>query len=298
MRPHVEIVDEKDLIWHVGEFPHATGDARQRHLAYDEEDGSLSAVVEFTSDWSRPAGVHHAETEWFVLEGRVLLGDAELTEGGYWMAPTGVWTPALQVDAGTRILFFREYGDWAFEPSDGGDWDTVREDQVLVVHHSAQEEWLPVEIGSPMRFDLGGTPQPGLFIKMLHRDAVSGFYTRLIKAKPGWVEHPLAHHPCYEEAYCLEGGFHYNFGSMWPGTYFFRPALVRHGDFTSDEVEGCTWLVRCDGDLVDWYTEDARIEMHGTPTNWGEELPHTLPPVLPQPVRSRSIGDMADRAYQ
>ena len=133
---------------------------------------------------------------------------------------------------------------------------------------------------------------------MLHRDAVSGFYTRLIKAKPGWVEHPLAHHPCYEEAYCLEGGFHYNFGSMWPGTYFFRPALVRHGDFTSDDVEGCTWLVRCDGDLVDWYTEDARIEMHGTPTNWGEELPHTLPPVLPQPVRSRSIGDMADRAYQ
>jgi hypothetical protein len=56
--------------------------------------------------------------------------------------------------------------------------------------------------------------------------------------------------------------------------------------------------VRCDGDLVDWYTTEASIEMHGNATNWGPEYPHTLAPVLPQPVRSRTIGDMADRRYQ
>ncbi len=297
MRPHVEIIDEQDLIWHQAEFVHATGSAEQRNLSYDEEDGSLSAKVRFSTDWTRPAGVHGAETEWFVLAGEVRLGEEVLGEGGYWMAPTGVWTPPLSVAAGTEILLFREYGDWSFEPADA-DLDSVRPDQVLVVHHTAQEEWLPVEVGSPMRFDLGGTPQPGLFIKMLHRDELTGFYSRLIKAKPGWREHPLAHHPVYEEAYCLEGGFEYNFGTMWAGTYFFRPALVRHGDFTAADDVGCTWLVRCDGDLVDWYTDDGRIEMHGTPTNWGEHLEHTMAPVLPQPVRSRSVGDMADRGYQ
>ena len=88
-----------------------------------------------------------------------------------------------------------------------------------------------------MRFDLGGTPVPGLFIKMLHRDEKTGFYTRLIKAKPGWGEHPLAHHPCYEEAYCLEGGFEYNWGTMWPGTYFFRPA-ARSATATSPPARG------------------------------------------------------------
>lgn len=297
MRPHVEIVDQQDLIWHTGEFPHSQGSARQQHLAYDEEDGSLSARVIFDTDWSRPQGRHSAETEWFVLSGQVTIGDEVLSEGGYWMAPTGVATPAVSATAGTEILLFREYGDWSFELADH-DAPGVRPDQVLVIVHSAEMEWLPVEIGSPMRFDLGGTPQPGLFIKMLHRDAQSGFYTRLIKAAPGWIEHPLAHHPCYEEAYCLEGGFEYNFGTMWPGTYFFRPALVRHGDFKAAEGDGCTWIVRCDGDLVDWYTEDARIEMFGRPTNWGEHLPHTIAPVLPQPVRSRSIGNMADRGYQ
>lgn len=302
MRPHVELIDEADLVWHTAEFPHGNGTARQRHLCYDEEDGSLSAKVRFDTDWSRPAGVHDADTEWFVLSGRVRLslddGSTEaLTEGGYWTTPAGVRAPAIDVDAGTEILLFREYGDWSFEPG-ATDRTTVRPDQVLTVVHSAQMEWVPVEIGSPMRFDLGGTPQLGLFIKMLHRDAETGFYTRLIKTKPGWREHPLAHHPVFEEAYCLDGGFDYNFGRMWPGTYFFRPALVRHGDFTSADDDGCTWIVRCDGDLVDWYTTEASIEMHGTPTNWGPELPHTIAPVLPQPVRSRSVGDMADRRYQ
>ncbi|HBX77213.1 MAG TPA: hypothetical protein DEG43_06190 [Acidimicrobiaceae bacterium] len=297
MRPHVEIIDQADLIWHPGEFPLAEGAAVQKHLAYDEEDGSLSAVVRFDTDWSRCGGIHHADTEWFVLSGQVTIGSEVLTEGGYWMAPKGVVTPAITATKGTEILLFREYGDWGFEPADA-DRPGLREDQVLVIVRSAEMEWLPVEIGSPMRFDLGGTPVPGLFIKMLHRDSETGFYTRLIKAAGGWQEHPLAHHPVYEEAYCLEGGFEYNFGTMWPGTYFFRPALVRHGSFTAAEGVGCTWIVRCDGDLVDWYTENASIEMHGTATNWGPELPHTIAPVLPQPVRSRSIGDMADRTFQ
>ncbi|MFM8529711.1 MAG: hypothetical protein ACKOD2_08570, partial [Ilumatobacteraceae bacterium] len=69
-------------------------------------------------------------------------------------------------------------------------------------------------------------------------------------------------------------------------------------DFTAAAETGCTWLLRCDGDLVDWYTTEASIEMHGNPVNWGPDLPHTVSPVLPQPVRSRSVGPMPDRSYQ
>ncbi len=297
MRPHVELIDEKDLIWHPAEFSDATGSARQKHLAYDEEDGSASLKVHFDTAWSRPGGVHSAETEWFVLSGEVRVGDAVLREGGYFQAPIGVHTPAIEVDADTEILLFRDYGDWSFEVCDA-DLPDVREDQVFTVVHSKEMDWLTVELGSPMRFDLGGTPVPGLFIKMLHRDEKTGFYTRLIKAQAGWKEHPLAHHPVYEEAYCLDGGFVYNWGTMWPGTYFFRPALVRHGDFEAAPDVGCTWIVRCDGDLVDWYTENGRVEMLGDAVNWGPELPHTIDPVLIMPVRSRSIAEMDDPGYQ
>ncbi|MDJ0382161.1 DUF4437 domain-containing protein [Streptomyces sp. G-G2] len=297
MRPHVELVDERDLIWHMGEFEHAQGSTRQRNLSYDEEDGSASLKVCFDTDWSRPGGVHHAATEWYVLSGQVTVGDAVLGPEGFWMAPVGVRTPAVTAAAGTEILLFREYGDWRFDLADA-DREGLRADQKLVVLQTSEMPWTDVRDGSPMRFDLGGTPVPGLYIKMLHRDEKTGFYSRLIKAKPGWREEPLAHHPCTEEAYCLEGAFDYNYGKMWPGTYFWRPALIRHGDFTADAEQGCTWIVRSDSDLVDWYTSEARVVMQGQATNWGPDHPHSVPPRFVEPVRSRSVGPWEDPSYQ
>ncbi len=296
MRPHVELVDEKDLLWHAAELPHGAGDARQRNLSYDEENGAASTLVEFLTDWNRGAGLHAAQTEWYVLEGQVTIGEQVLGEGGYWCAPRGVTTPAILASAGTKVLLFREYGNWDFTPS-----ADVSDDSRLVIRDSKAMDWYDVidpENGSPMDFERGGTPVPGLYIKLLWRDPETGFYTRLIKAKPGWREHPLAHHPVFEEAYCLEGEFDYNFGTMTPGQYFFRPAGVRHGDFTAGEKDGCVWILRCDGDLVDWYTENASMEMKGDPVNWGDEYPGSEPPVYIQPVRSRSIGPWKNPAYQ
>ncbi len=298
MRPHVELVDEKDLLWHPAELPHGSGEARQRNLSYDEENGAASLTVEFLTDWHRGPGLHAAQTEWFVLEGTVRFGENTLGKGAYWCAPRGVATPAVSAEAGTRVLLFREYGDWGFTPATGAGVDS---DERLVVKDTSRMEWFDVvdpDNGSPMDFERGGTPVPGLFIKLLWRDPETGFYTRLIKAKPGWREHPLAHHPVFEEAYCLDGEFDYNFGVMTPGQYFFRPAGVRHGDFTAGEKDGCTWILRCDGDLVDWYTENASVEMHGDPVNWGEEFPGSEPPVHIQPVRSRSIGPWKNPTYQ
>ena len=256
--------------------------------------------MEFVTDWQRPAGVHAAQTEWYVLKGEVQFGDTVLGEGDYWAAPLGVMTPAIKAKAGTHILLFREYADWGFTPRDSND-ERAKPGAELVIKRTNEMEWYDIQDpvnGSPMDFESGGIPVPGLFIKLLYHDKDTGFYTRLIKAKPGWVEHPLAHHPVYEEAYLLEGQFHYNYGSMYPGTYFFRPALVRHGDFRADEEEGCVFILRCDGRLVDWYTDNARVEMKGDPVNWGPEYPGTEDPVLLQPTRSRSIGPMKDPAYQ
>ncbi len=300
MRPHVEFIHQDDLIWHMAELPHGQGDAKQQNLSYDEEDGSASMRVRFDSDWSRVAGLHVAATEWYVMEGEVKVGDTVLTEGGYFCAPKGVLTPALEVKSGTIVLMFREYGDWQFTPADADSADK-HELSELVVLNTNDMDWYEVtdpDHGSPMDFDRGGTPVPGLYIKLMYRDPVTGFYTRLIKAKPGWREHPLAHHPVYEESYTLAGDFHYNYGSLGPGTYFFRPAHVRHGDFTAGEKEGATFLLRCDGDLVDWYTDNARVEMFGDPVNWGEGYPESEPPAMLQPVRSRSVGKWKDPHYQ
>src|SRR2546422_10152724 len=49
MRPHVEVIQEEDYVWHAAELPHGEGKARQRNLSLDEEDGSASTRVDFVS---------------------------------------------------------------------------------------------------------------------------------------------------------------------------------------------------------------------------------------------------------
>ena len=201
MRPHVELVDEKDLIWHMAELPHGEGDARQRNLNYDEEDGAASLLVEFQSDWSRGPGLHAAQTEWYVLEGQITIGDTELGEGGYWCAPRGVSTRAACIREGRHPRFSCSANTriGAFDTRRRGrrsDIDPRRCDR-----HSDSRCHGLVRCGRP------GTRQPDGFrtrrhagTRTLHQAAMArsrrtGFYTRLIKAKPGWREHPLAHHP-------------------------------------------------------------------------------------------------------
>ncbi|WP_190823913.1 DUF4437 domain-containing protein [Saccharopolyspora pogona] len=61
----------------------------------------------------------------------------------------------------------------------------------------------------------------------------------------------------------------YNFGTLDLGTYFFRPARVKHGHFTSLEG-GATWLLRSDGELRNWYTQNEWVRWGGEAINYGE----------------------------
>lgn len=274
MRPHVELIHEDDYIWHEAELPTSEGLAYQRNLSIDEEDGSSSLRIDVARDWGRPQGVPHADTEFFVLEGELEIGDRKLAKGGYVHVPKGVVMPYTAAKEGTRLLHYREYGDAGFDATDKPWADAKGE---VTIHDTAAMEWNPVATPGPM---------PGMFIKLLNRDPDTGFYTRLIYAKEGWSDHRLAHHPCYEEAYTIDGHMTYNFGKLDEGTYFFRPKGVKHGHFVAEEG-GCTWLIRSDGELINWYTTNEWIKWGGDAENYSEEQ---APVVSTMPVRSRSRG--------
>jgi len=276
MRPHVECIHESDYVWHTGELPLGEGKAKQRNLSVDEEDGSASLKVEFTSDWGRPGGFHVADTEYYVLEGELQVGDKVLGKGGYVQAPKGVAIPYLKAKQGTQLLHYREYGDWGFEASERSQAGVIETPTIL------DTESIP--------WDAVTTPGPmaGLHIKMLHRDPETGFYSRLIWAEEGWMDHRLAHHPVFEEAYTIWGSMTYNYGRLDPGTYFFRPARVKHGHFISEGPKGCAWLIRSDGDLINWYTTNERVIVEGDPENYDAET--EAPVIAGIPVRSRSQG--------
>ena len=295
MRPHVELIQEADLCWHPAELFGGEGKVRQRNLSYDEEDGSASTRLRFDSAWHRPGGYHNADVEWFVMTGAMKLGDRLLGKGAYFRAPAGLRIPEISVQEGAEILIFREYGDWGFTKSDkdrdgfvsrGG--NTVsKEPGELTLVDTSRMEWMPnIYEGDTQRF---------LKLKPLFIDAPSpednntGFVTMLAWAPPGWSDNRLVHHPVFEEAYSLDGNLVYNFGTLDAGTYFFRPARVKHGHFVAGEERGWTGFFRLDGSLINWITINERVIIEGDAVNYD---PQTQAPVIAGiPVRSRSSGD-------
>ncbi|GIH80840.1 DUF4437 domain-containing protein [Planobispora longispora] len=260
MRPHVELIHEDDYVWHGAELIGGEGRASERRLSADEEDGSSSLRIDFHTDWSRGPGIHHADSEYYVLDGSMTYGGRRIGPGGYVHAPRGVPAEAIAFAEGSRILHYREYGDAGFDPAGGPGaprWEGARGD--VTVLDSRAMAWDAVPNAGPM---------PGLFIKYLHVDPATGFYTRLVHAQQGWADHRLAHHPCYEEAYTVQGHMEYNFGTLDLGTYFFRPARVKHGHFTTMEG-GATWLLRSDGELHNWYTQNEWVRWGGEAVNYG-----------------------------
>jgi len=295
VRPHVELIQEGDLVWHEAELHRGDSKARQRNLSYDEENGAASTRVVFDKPWSRPGGYHHADIEWYVMKGQVKLGGRLIGPGGYLRAPAGLRIPAMEIQAGTDVLIFREYGDWGFSVSSkdrarfvprGGN-TASREQGELTIVDSSRMEWMPNAYeGDTQRF---------LKLKLLYHDPAppddntKGFVSMLAWAPPGWSDDRMVHHPVFEEAYSLEGQLVYNFGTLDAGTYFFRPAKVKHGHFVAGEERGWTGFFRLDGTLVNWITVNERVVIEGKAVNYD---PKTQAPVIAGiPVRSRSAGE-------
>ena len=294
MRPHVELVQQCDLMWHEAELPGSEGRARQRNLSYDEESGAASTIVVFDSAWSRPAGYHHADTEWVVLAGEIRLGGQSMGEGGYFRAPAGLLVPELEAKEGTEIMLYREYGDFGFSLSrndrdkfipHGGNTDSD-EPGILTIRDSHKMEW--IENIYPGRTD-------GLRVKMLYEDpsAVAGnqkgFVSLIVWAPIGWADHRLEHHPVFEEAFTIRGALEYSYGTQEPGTYLFRPAMTKHGrHLTSDDETGWTAVIRTDGHLINWNTIEDEVVVSGNAENYD---PAERGPILfSSPVRSKSTG--------
>jgi hypothetical protein len=216
-------------------------------------------------------------------------------KGGYLRAPAGLAVPKIEVDAGSEVLIFREYGDWGFSVSRknrakfvsrGGNTASRAQGELTLVD-AHRMEWMPNAYeGDTQRF---------LKLKLLYHDPSSptdnnsGFVSMLAWAPPGWSDNRMVHHPVFEEAYSLEGQLVYNFGTLDVGTYFFRPAMVKHGHFVAGEERGWAGFFRLDGSLINWITTDERVIVEGNALNYDPKTQASV--IAGLPVRSRSAGE-------
>lgn len=300
MRAHTEIVSTDDLVWRPAELPRAEGTARQQNLSYDEENGAASTRVFFDTGWSRPAGYHQADTEWYVLTGQVRLGDQALGASDYFRAPAGLHVPPIRVSAGSQVLIFREFADWGFSVSGGnrggfvprGGNTASDEPGELTIVQDTQAGWAANPYGTVSEQDF----QRKLKLKILFHDPSpvrrdAGWLTNLVWAPPGMdgTGHGVEHHHVCEEGYGLSGRMDYDFGIFLPGCYFYRPPLVQHADF-KDGGTGHVLLMRVNGDLINWKTEDLVVEVGGQAVNYDPADAGQLPIMVSAPLRSTSAG--------
>ena len=98
----------------------------------------------------------------------------------------------LKIREGSHVLHWREYGDCGFDPATSfaeAAWKAAPgSDGAASVVDANALEWVAAPTVGPL------TP---LYIKLLHRDPKTGFYTGLIRAPKGWSDHRLAHHPWF-----------------------------------------------------------------------------------------------------
>jgi Domain of unknown function (DUF4437) len=276
VRPHVELVYQQDLIWHADTLGSPDDQADLRRLSSDEESGAGTVLARFGDRWSRPAGYHQADTEWYVVAGLVRVGDAELAPGGYLRAPAGKLTPPMTAEAGSQAVVFSDNGPSAFVASTD-DWaDFVRRDRLdisglpgeLAICSASELQWEPAPWEPP------GQAGPSSRVKILYRQGPLGPgtatepVTALWEAPPGWADPRFHHRGVFVEAYGLSGAIEYSHGRIGAGGYLYRPPRLQTSAARVLDDSPARLLVRLGDTTFPWHTSGAYVRVSGHAVNY------------------------------
>ncbi len=211
-RPHIEFVQSADVPEEeivVGVF----AGAKRRLLSADDADGSWTGLVRRGAGSTFDLSGDSRPLELFGLRGSLTLAGADFHAGSYAFVPAHADDASVTVDDDALVLVMVEPES---EAGGGGRVDVIDTNERRLEDHGVE-----------------GVP-PGLVIKLLRVDEEKGDWTWICAGPPGWREDRAEIHPTVEEALVLRGDVLLGErGEMGPGSYFWRPPMVRHGPMYS-----------------------------------------------------------------
>jgi hypothetical protein len=214
-----------------------------RILSQDPGTGAVTGVVRVPAGYRRPAGHHASGVDFFVLDGALRIGDAVRQSGYYEYQPPGCTQESWTADQDCELLFMSQAApDWV--PSTGTGDPTYRVQVDSTVMDWTEQRIVP-------------GPPAGLARKVLRGADALGERVSLCGNVPRWDYPKLEFHDCVEEIYCISGDLWLgNCGTMYGGSYLWRPEYITHGPFYSHE--GSLILVKVPSRLINHFTEDPR----------------------------------------
>jgi hypothetical protein len=227
----------------------ATG-FRVAELSKDNVTGAISYYASVGAHWIRmETGYYESDLEILVLKGSMSIGGITIREGHYSFLPAGCLLGTTYTDEACEFLMLFG-GPTEFIISDKG--KDGAQTQLRIDDMDAQSmPWglPPAHEGRPAE-----DAPPGLGVKFLRVDPITGAYTLLTRQPEGWFDPKLEKHSIWEELVLLDGDYLMGrMGKVDAGTYIFRDGCIAHGPQVSRY--GCVWFARGNGPIDFDYEE-------------------------------------------
>jgi hypothetical protein len=210
-RPHVEFIQSAD----VPEERLVDGvfaGALRRLLSADDVDGSWTGLLRLEPGPTFDLTAGGGPIELFGLRGSATLASGPFGPGSYAYVPARADAASIVATEEALVLTMVERES----ETGGGAVEVIDTNERRLEDHGVE-----------------GVP-PGLVIKLLRVDEEKGDWTWICAGPPGWREDRAEIHPTVEEALVLRGDVLLGErGEMSPGSYFWRPPMVRHGPMYS-----------------------------------------------------------------
>jgi hypothetical protein len=209
-RPHIEFVQASDaaaVVLPEGPF----SGSRCRVLSEDGDTGAWTGLLELLPGRDGHLGCPRRLVELFVLQGYLWLGGRRLAAGHYAYEPSSEAAATLTTEDAALVLVM-------VEPGPGSGEAVSVDTSTLRYRPSGRHAEIP----------------PGIVNKLLRVDPATGDETWLAAVAPEWMESRAEIHPTVEECFMIRGDILLGTrGVMGPGSYFWRPPMVRHGPMYS-----------------------------------------------------------------
>ncbi len=227
-RKHIEPFVDTDVPFRKMTLPGFKKGMHYKMLSIDEDTGACTMTVKFDAGYKMPPGMSYTEYEIQILSGSIKYGNDVCTTGYYLRVPAGVHMPAMSVPRGATALLMYNFAEPSFVESDA-DHPLAMRNQLTIVDTYEGMQWMPSS-GA-----IYPAVAPGCLLKILKYDPLTEALTFLYCMTARFWQDNISYHDCAEEGYHIWGNsFMMQFGDLPTGGYFWRPAWINHGAFSSD----------------------------------------------------------------
>jgi hypothetical protein len=256
-RGFIGFINERELMWRPFQISGFPEGIEMKLLSRDRLTGAVSLLARYPAGWRHDIrGFHSGDEEIFVLEGTLRIGPRILTRRAYAYIPAGMVHGPISSETGCLALwFFSTTPDFIPEakaPQESSEAPTA------IFKYFEEEPWVS-------SVEAGFARAPGIFMKILRMDRQTGAMTWIAGSFSGRPPRQWEAHTTWEEGFCLEGEFllaeclpdGMRIGALKSGSYFFRPAGIRHVGPYSGTTSYVIWFFRTPARLETTYYDEC-----------------------------------------